>query len=81
MEHTIQEFKCPCCSGAIEFDTSLQKMKCPYCDTEFELDTLRQSLPTSHRRISISWQHFCRIMGLVSWLLRQLPRTKLWAAW
>ena len=42
MEHTIQEFKCPCCSGAIEFDTSLQKMKCPYCDTEFELDTLRQ---------------------------------------
>lgn len=42
MEHTIQEFKCPCCSGAIEFDTSLQKMKCPYCDTEFELDTLQE---------------------------------------
>lgn len=42
MEHTIQEFKCPCCSGAIEFDTGLQKMKCPYCDTEFELDTLKE---------------------------------------
>lgn len=42
MEHTIQEFKCPCCSGAIEFDTTLQKMKCPFCDTEFELDSLRQ---------------------------------------
>ena len=42
MEHTVQEFKCPCCSGAIEFDTTLQKMKCPFCDTEFELDSLRQ---------------------------------------
>ncbi len=42
MESNIQEFKCPCCGGSIEFDTSLQKMKCPYCDTEFELDTLRQ---------------------------------------
>lgn len=36
----LQEFKCPCCDGAIEFDSSLQKMKCPYCDTEFEMDTL-----------------------------------------
>ncbi|MBE6559588.1 MAG: hypothetical protein E7662_00570 [Ruminococcaceae bacterium] len=36
----IQEYKCPCCGGAIEFDSSLQKMKCPYCDTEFEMETL-----------------------------------------
>lgn len=36
----IQEYKCPCCGGAIEFDTSLQKMKCPFCDTEFEMETL-----------------------------------------
>ena len=36
----LQEFKCPCCDGAIAFDSSLQKMKCPYCDTEFEMDTL-----------------------------------------
>ena len=27
----LQEFKCPCCDGAIEFDSALQKMKCPYC--------------------------------------------------
>ena len=27
----LQEFKCPCCDGAIEFDTGVQKMKCPYC--------------------------------------------------
>ena len=36
----LQEFKCPCCDGAIEFDSSLQKMKCPYCDTEFEMEHL-----------------------------------------
>ena len=37
----LLEYKCPCCGGAIEFDSSLQKMKCPYCDTEFEMDTLK----------------------------------------
>ncbi|MBQ3215118.1 MAG: hypothetical protein IJB11_03265 [Oscillospiraceae bacterium] len=36
----LQEYKCPCCDGAIAFDSSLQKMKCPFCDTEFEMDTL-----------------------------------------
>lgn len=35
-----QEYKCPCCGGAIAFDSTLQKMKCPYCDTEFEIETL-----------------------------------------
>ena len=37
----LQEFKCPCCDGAIEFDSTLQKMKCPYCDAEFEMDALQ----------------------------------------
>ena len=36
----IQEYKCPCCGGAIVFDSTAQKMKCPYCDTEFEVDAL-----------------------------------------
>ena len=36
----LQEYKCPCCGGAIAFDSRLQKMKCPYCDTEFEMETL-----------------------------------------
>ncbi len=39
---TIQEYKCPCCGGAIAFDSSLQKMKCPYCDTEFEMEALKE---------------------------------------
>ena len=38
---TILEYKCPCCGGAISFDSASQKMKCPYCDTEFEVETLR----------------------------------------
>lgn len=36
----IQEYKCPCCGGAIAFDSTRQKMKCPFCDTEFEMETL-----------------------------------------
>ena len=37
----LQQFKCPCCDGAIEFDSKLQKMKCPYCGTDFEMETLK----------------------------------------
>ena len=40
----LQEYKCPCCGGAIEFNSAVQKMKCPYCDTEFEMDTLRDTI-------------------------------------
>ena len=36
----LQEYKCPCCDGAIEFDSGTQKMKCPYCGTEFDVGTL-----------------------------------------
>ena len=35
------EYKCPCCGGAIEFNSTVQKMKCPYCDTEFDIETLK----------------------------------------
>ncbi len=38
---TLMEYKCPCCGGAIAFDSASQKMKCPYCDTEFETETLK----------------------------------------
>ena len=39
---TLQQYKCPCCGGAIAFDAGLQKMKCPYCDTEFEMEALAE---------------------------------------
>ena len=34
-------YKCPCCGGNIEFDSTLQKPKCPYCDTEFDIESLK----------------------------------------
>ncbi|MBE6572485.1 MAG: hypothetical protein E7656_09585 [Ruminococcaceae bacterium] len=37
---TLQEYKCPCCDGAIAFDPNSQKMECPYCGSEFEMETL-----------------------------------------
>lgn len=36
----IIEYKCPCCGGKIEFDSSLQQMKCPYCDTTFDVEAM-----------------------------------------
>ncbi len=36
----IHEYKCPCCGGAIVFDSTIQKMKCPFCNTEFEIKAL-----------------------------------------
>ena len=36
----LQQFKCPCCDGAIEFDATAQKMACPYCGSEFDMETL-----------------------------------------
>ena len=37
----VHEYKCPCCGGAIAFDSTIQKMKCPFCDTEFDVESLR----------------------------------------
>ena len=54
----LQEYKCPCCGGAIAFDSTLQKMKCPYCDTEFEMETLAayDSVLQQEGTDDMSWQ-------------------------
>lgn len=39
---SLLEYKCPCCGGAIEFNTEVQKMKCPYCDTEFDVEAMKE---------------------------------------
>ncbi len=36
----LKEYKCPCCGGAVSFNSEAQKLKCPYCDTEFEIEAL-----------------------------------------
>lgn len=41
MSNTLVEYKCPCCCGAISFDSTLQKLVCPYCNTEFEVDAVK----------------------------------------
>ena len=40
---TLLERKCPCCGGAVGFDTGSQKLKCPYCDTEFDIEQSAQN--------------------------------------
>ncbi len=40
---TLLERKCPCCGGAVRFDTGSQKLKCPYCDTEFDIEAAAQN--------------------------------------
>ncbi len=41
MSNNPQEYKCPCCGGALAFDSTSQKIKCQYCDTEFEMKSLQ----------------------------------------
>ncbi|MCL2195090.1 MAG: hypothetical protein FWB76_03975 [Oscillospiraceae bacterium] len=38
----VLQYKCPNCTGGIEFDQSLQKMLCPFCQTEFEATALEE---------------------------------------
>ena len=54
---SILEYKCPCCGGAIAFDSDLQRMKCPYCDTEFEMETLAQydAVLNSEPKEDLTW--------------------------
>jgi len=53
----LQEYKCPCCGGAIAFDSTIQKMKCPYCDTEYEMETLAayDAELKDEKEVSIHW--------------------------
>ena len=48
----LQQFKCPCCDGAIEFDSTVQKMKCPYCGTEFEMEAIQ---PQEEQTDEMTW--------------------------
>lgn len=40
----INEYKCPCCGGSIEFNSKTQKMKCPYCDVEFDVNAVEDTM-------------------------------------
>ena len=49
----ILEQKCPCCGGAVEFDTGAQRLKCPYCDTEFDITAMPED--NSNQVEQVSW--------------------------
>ena len=48
----LQQFTCPCCDGAIEFDSTVQKMKCPYCGTEFDMEAIQ---PQEEHADEMTW--------------------------
>ena len=53
------EYKCPCCMGKIEFDSTSQKMKCPFCGSEFDLETLRsydEALTETSGESNMEWE-------------------------
>ena len=54
----LLDFKCPCCGGAINFDSNIQKMKCPYCDTEFDVETLKEydEILNSEKPDNLNWE-------------------------
>lgn len=54
----LQQQKCPCCGGSINFDTASQNLKCPYCDTEFDIQAMKQSQESSTAATPdvISWE-------------------------
>ena len=49
----LQEYKCPACGGALEFDSKLQKVKCSYCDSEYTMEELK-SIDTGFDKESAS---------------------------
>ena len=55
----LQQYKCPCCDGAIAFDSTVQKMKCPYCDTEFEMEAISSYNEEINQTPAddLNWQH------------------------
>ena len=42
MADQLIEYKCPCCAGKLEFDSTVQQMKCPYCDSEFSVEAMQE---------------------------------------
>ena len=42
MDKSVQEFKCPNCSGKLEFDAASQKMKCPFCGSSFDPEAVQR---------------------------------------
>lgn len=55
----LQDYKCPCCGGAVEFNTSAQKMKCPFCETEFDISALQtyENSAQNQSTVNANWEN------------------------
>ena len=54
----LLEYKCPNCSGAIQFDPGTQELVCPYCDSVMDVDALKamdEALEKEQQSESIDW--------------------------
>ena len=38
---SLNQYKCPCCGGTLEFDIHSQSVTCPYCDAQFQVSDLK----------------------------------------
>ena len=51
----INEYKCPACGGAMEFDTKSQSLKCPYCDTVVTTEEYEKLHNDQEKQTEESW--------------------------
>lgn len=51
----LNEYKCPNCDGAMEFDSSSQTVKCPYCDSEFDVAAVEAANEAANIKDDINW--------------------------
>ena len=51
----VLEYKCPCCSGKIEFNPDSQQMKCPYCDAEITVDAFKEQEDDVQADSQMNW--------------------------
>ena len=51
---SLQEYKCPNCGGALEFDSDIQKLRCPFCKSEYSADEFEEKIEAPEQD-DISW--------------------------
>lgn len=69
---TLLEYKCPCCGGAVSFDSNQQKMVCPYCDAEFDIEALKNEQAENEKNLNKPEQHEWQDVTDAQWSSEEL---------
>ena len=71
---SVQEYKCPNCSGKLPFDSLSGKMKCPYCGAEFDAEVLTawQQSQESMGTERTEWENYDKTIGSGDWQQEEL---------